>query len=243
MNLDPILPAAALALTLFALVHPRTRAGLAAKPGADWALDLSGLLVQGQLVPWVAAALLAPALRELVPGLAGRFDPGFGVGFALNFVAVDYLYYWNHRALHRPGPWPIHAVHHTMTDRDALGTSRNPLWASFLIVYVWAHAAALAVLADPRGYLAGAAATAALDLWRHSAADLPAWAEAPLAPWLVLPQDHAWHHASGPDRGNYGANLKIWDRLHGTFHAAGEAPAGLGIPSALPLWKKLVWPW
>lgn len=223
---------------------PETRARLAAKPAADWVLDLAGLLVQGTLVPlgqaWLAGHLLAGAF----PGLAGSVAVPAPVGFLLAFVGVDYLYYWNHRLLHAPAFWAVHRVHHTMRDRDVLGTSRNTLWSSLFILYLWVHAAAFFLLADPRGYLAGVAATSCLDLWRHGAAS-PAPGGAlhrVLSPWLILPDDHAWHHAAGRERGNYGANLKLWDRLHGTLHEAAGPPDELGIPDGLSLAGRLFWP-
>ncbi|MEM9486022.1 MAG: sterol desaturase family protein, partial [Cyanobacteria bacterium P01_F01_bin.116] len=63
-----------------------------------------------------------------------------------------------------------------------------------------------------------------------------------LSAWLILPQDHGWHHHSGEDGCNYGANLKLWDRLHGTWHASEQWPSQLGQSSGLPLWRQLLYP-
>ena len=35
------------------------------------------------------------------------------------------------------------------TDMDLLGTSRNTLWASFLMIYLWVHALFIYSLQDP----------------------------------------------------------------------------------------------
>jgi sterol desaturase/sphingolipid hydroxylase (fatty acid hydroxylase superfamily) len=127
---------------------------------------------------------------------------------------------------------------------DVLGTSRNSLWTSFLIIYLWIHTLFLYLLNDSTGYLIGVSLTAALDLWRHSqlAISPQSWLFRFLSPWLILPQDHAWHHASDSSGRNYGANLKIWDKLHGTYYYCKEPPASLGIPTTLTLTQKLLYP-
>ena len=216
------------------------------KPWGDWLLDLTGLLVQGVGVPLLQVLLVAVILRELLPDWSGRVAlPGnaFVAGFLINVVVVDYLYYWNHRLLHTRLLWPVHRVHHTLTAMDVLGTSRNTVWSSAFIVYLWVNGALIFFLEQPAGVVAGATLTAALDLWRHSASGpQPGSAlHRALSPWLILPEDHAWHHADAEVFGNYGANLVIWDRLHGTLIQAPEPPRALGV-ARLPLWRELLWP-
>lgn len=220
------------------------RASLRSRARREWILDVGGLLIQGLVIPLAAAWLLAPLWRRLVPSLEGAVVVPGWLAFAVCFVGVDYLFYWNHRLLHSARLWPLHRVHHTLAVLDVLGTSRNTVWTSFLIVYVWATSIATYVLADPAPYLLAVALTAALDLWRHSPLELPAGLSRVLRGWLVLPQDHAWHHAGDADHGNYGANLMVWDRLHGTFRGRDEArPASIGIEPAGTLADELVRPW
>jgi sterol desaturase/sphingolipid hydroxylase (fatty acid hydroxylase superfamily) len=57
-----------------------------------------------------------------------------------------------------------------------------------------------------------------------------------------MPRDHAWHHADADEHGNFGANFTLWDRLHGTYLQRTQAPVKLGIPTKLPLWRALFWP-
>lgn len=223
------------------LAQAEGRRRLRHKPGKDWVLDLTGLLVQGLVIPVAQVSLAAALVRQLDPGIVGSVDLPPVVLFLLSFVGVDYLFYWNHRLLHGP-LWAAHKVHHTMTDRDVLGTSRNTLWTSFLICYLWVHGVALVVLADPTFYLAGVAATSALDLWRHSTFDPPPALARLLDPWLILPRDHAWHHEAAVLRGNYGANWKLWDRLHGTFIPSDAPPAILGHPVGMGLARQLFFP-
>ncbi|MBE9068731.1 sterol desaturase family protein [Leptolyngbya cf. ectocarpi LEGE 11479] len=212
------------------------------KKRTDWILDTAGLWVQGLLIPLLQLTLLQTLYQQLIPAWqhSVQLHPVFA--FALSFVAVDYLYYWNHRFLHSRWGWFAHQVHHTVSTMDVLGTSRNTLWSSFLIVYLWVHGLLIYLLADPSVYVLGVSLTAALDLWRHGRfgpqprSQLYQW----LSGWLILPQDHGWHHQGTAC--NYGANLKLWDRLHGTLHLSAQWPTTLGQPSHLPLWRQLLYP-
>lgn len=228
-------------LVAWTLAAQEGRARLRHKPWRDWVLDGSGLLVQGLAIPLLQVSLAAALIRHSHPGFAGSVRLSPAAAFLLAFVGVDYLFYWNHRLLHGP-LWPAHKVHHSMTDRDVLGTSRNTLWASLLICYLWVHGLALVALADPTYYLVGVAATSALDLWRHSCLEPPRALARLLDPWLVLPRDHAWHHEAGVPRKNFGANLKIWDRLHGTYLPSEAPPAMLGRPVGMGLLRQLLFP-
>lgn len=216
---------------------------LGQKSLTDWLLDGAGLGVQGLLIPLLQLTLLQTLYQQLFPGYGHGLRLQPILAFTLSFVAVDYLYYWNHRFLHSRWGWWAHQIHHTVTDMDVLGTSRNTLWSSGLIVYLWVHGLFIYLLENPAAYLLGVSLTAALDLWRHSrfgpdpGSCLYRW----LSGWLILPQDHGWHH-SGAIAGNYGANLKLWDRCHHTLHQSEEWPSSLGQPSRLSLWRQLLYP-
>jgi sterol desaturase/sphingolipid hydroxylase (fatty acid hydroxylase superfamily) len=213
------------------------------KPKADWVLDLCGLGIQGVVIPGVQIGLLDRGLHLLLPHGANCLAlPSCG-GFLLCTVLVDYGYYWNHRWLHGRG-WCLHWVHHTVNYLDVLGTSRNTLWSSFFILYLWAHGLMLYLLRDPCGYLWGISLTAMLDLWRHSrlGPNPEGWLYRLLSPWLVLPQDHAWHHAQQHHPCNFGANLKLWDQIHRTARHCPDFPHTLGIDTSLNLWQKLLYP-
>ncbi|MFB2920874.1 MULTISPECIES: sterol desaturase family protein [Aerosakkonema] len=220
------------------------RTQLKAKSLEDWLLDSAGLFVQGILIPVLQVTLIYQFYRHWLPIAQESLKLPLIFTFILSFVGVDYLYYWNHRLLHFARFWQIHQVHHTVTDLDVLGTSRNTIWASFLIVYLWVHALFLYLLADPTGYLLGVSLTSALDLWRHSRLTIPSpsWLYRCLSPWLILPQDHSWHHSSQSPHCNYGANLKLWDRLYGTYHEGSELPTEIGTATQLTLTQKLLFP-
>ncbi|BAY12277.1 sterol desaturase family protein [Calothrix sp. NIES-2098] len=221
-----------------------SRTQLKVKSREDWLLDSIGLTIQGILIPLLQTTLVYGLYQNLLPDYQGylKLSPIFT--FILSFILVDYLYYWNHRLLHTKWFWPVHQVHHTVTQMDVLGTSRNTLWTSLLIIYLWIHTLFIYLLADPTVYLVGVSLTSALDLWRHSRLSVRenSWLYRFLFSWLILPQDHAWHHCSEVYNCNYGANLKIWDKLHRTYYESKEAPSVIGITTSLTFTQKLLFP-
>jgi sterol desaturase/sphingolipid hydroxylase (fatty acid hydroxylase superfamily) len=216
------------------------RERLQAKSSSDWTLDIFGLCIQGLLIPAGQLVFIPLLLRSAWPQGLGSWNlPGWSA-FLLAFIGTDLLYHFNHRILHR-FVWPVHRVHHGVRDFDVFGTSRNPLWASFLLVYLWVDGAFLALLNNPAPYAAGMLATQALDLWRHSDLDHP-FQEWFLGWIFITPRQHAWHHsAQGCDQ-NFGANLNVWDRLTGTFHRPLQFPLELGLSQSLSPARQLGWP-
>ena len=122
---------------------------------------------------------------------------------------------------------------------DVFATSRNTLWTSFFIVYLWVGALFIFLLSDPTYFFVGAGCSAALDLWKHSNFLSSTFLSDKL--FIATPIDHQWHHSSKPHL-NYGANFNLWDKLHGTYLREVEKPTSLGIKPGLPLWKSLFFP-
>lgn len=230
---------------LFGLRHreAKARQELWQKPRGAWILDLTGLAIQGGLVPLGQVYLAHHVLPGFFPGQGQSLELGALASFLLSFAGVDYLYYWNHRALHSDQLWPWHQVHHGVDRFDVFVTSRNSALSSGLILYLWVHPLALFALKDPTGYLLGIAATSALDLWRHSGLDLTEGRlRRVLGALLILPADHATHHGATGHAANFGANFKLWDRLHGTYQEPAATPPPLGPPLALSWTRQLFWP-
>ncbi|NEP55401.1 MAG: sterol desaturase family protein, partial [Moorea sp. SIO3C2] len=75
------------------------------KSGADWLLDSAGLWVQGLLIPLLQLTLLQGLYHALFPTWKHCLPLPPVAAFLLSFVAVDYLYYWNHRWLHGRWGW------------------------------------------------------------------------------------------------------------------------------------------
>jgi sterol desaturase/sphingolipid hydroxylase (fatty acid hydroxylase superfamily) len=231
-------------LAILTLAVASARQAALARTAAEWALDAAGLLVQGVGVPALQIALAYGLMGVVAPAARGRLAVSPAAAFLLNFAAVDYLYYWNHRLLHARRLWKIHAVHHTARQADVFITSRNTLWTPLLIVYVWANGALAYLLKDPAPFLLAVALTASLDLWRHTRFFVAPGTRLHRAAALLLitPNEHLWHHSSARPACNFGANLSLWDRLHGTFYSPARRPDRLGIGARLGLFRRLLFP-
>ncbi|MBD2207512.1 sterol desaturase family protein [Calothrix sp. FACHB-1219] len=224
--------------------NPFEREQLQLKSREDWLIDGIGLTIQGIFIPLLQATLVYWLYHYLLPNQQGMIKLSPIISLIISLIIVDYLYYWNHRLLHSKFFWSLHQVHHTVTQMDVLGTSRNTAWTSFLIIYLWIHPLFLYLLANPTAYLLGVSLTSALDLWRHSRLIISPnnWLYKFVSSWLILPQDHAWHHCSEIYNCNYGANFKLWDKLHGTYYENQELPSKIGIFTSLTLSQKLLFP-
>lgn len=231
-------------LIIGTISNSTSRTALKNKSREDWLLDSVGLLIQGIIIPLLQITVIYQFYHFLLPNQQFNLKLPSIIGFIISFIIVDYLYYWNHRLLHSKLLWKVHQTHHTVTQMDVLGTSRNTLWASLLIIYLWIHALFLYLLANPAGYLLGVSLTSALDLWRHSQFIIPQshLLYPYLSSWLILPQDHRQHHARIFHHCNYGANFKLWDKIHGTFIQEENLAPEIGITIPLTLAQKLLFP-
>jgi sterol desaturase/sphingolipid hydroxylase (fatty acid hydroxylase superfamily) len=156
---------------------------------------------------------------------------------ALALLAVDFLYYWDHRVAHRNrGYWALaHSVHHSSPSYDQTTGLRVSFVDGFFSP--WFYLPAILVGFDP--WLVGACFTVILGYqqWLHTEAiGRLSWLDG----WLNTPANHRVHHgvqARYQDR-NYGAILMVWDRLFGTWTPESE-PVRYGlthpIGSANPL--------
>ncbi len=209
----------------------------------SWWIDGAGLLIQGLGVPLLRVGVSAVILRSLWPAAAGQVEIPGATAFLLSFTLIDYLYYWNHRGLHNAGLWPLHRVHHTTESLDLWASSRNSVWTPLLLVYLWSQTAIVFLLKDPSWFLWGVAASNALDLWRHSSVRTPAFVRKTLGAFLILPEDHEWHHSRDRHGVNFGANLNLWDRWHGSFHRPPGRAEALGVITKGSLSDRLWRPW
>ena len=226
-------------LIIFTVSTSSRRRRMLSKSFDGWVLDLINLPIQGILVPILQTVFFYGILSAIFPSYKNTLEFSPVVSFLLNFVFVDYLYYWNHRLLHVNGLWNLHKVHHSVEDMDVLATSRNTVWTTFLIVYVWINSIFIFLLKDPTYYVMAASLGAALDLWKHSNFYSAHFISDKF--FLATPIDHQWHHSREPNS-NYGANFNLWDKIHGSYRKEQEKPQSLGIKLKLPLWKSLFFP-
>jgi sterol desaturase/sphingolipid hydroxylase (fatty acid hydroxylase superfamily) len=211
---------------------------------SEWIIDITGLFFQGVIIPGLQILFVYKIYNFVLPSYKEIIYVHPILAFCLSFIFIDYIYYWNHRLFHSPLLWSIHRVHHSVTQMDVIGTSRNTLWTSFLIIYLWLHPCFIYLLNDPNWYIFGASLTSGLDLWRHSifTPKNNSLLHQISSPWLMLPQDHSWHHASENIFGNFGANFKLWDKIHGTYFASESMTDKLGVELDFHLWKQLFLP-
>jgi sterol desaturase/sphingolipid hydroxylase (fatty acid hydroxylase superfamily) len=225
------------------LLKKTTRHYFRVKTIQEWFLDGSNLIFQGQIVPILQIIIVFNGLNYLLPKYHQVLDISFTISFIINLIFIDYLYYWNHRLFHHKKLFPLHVVHHTATKMDVFVTSRNTIWTSLLIIYMWSNGVFIFLLKDPSGYLTAMALTAALDCWRHSEVFTPKLQNIfSKYFFIVTPIDHAWHHSSAPNY-NYGANFNLFDKLHSTFVYHNDYPEKLGIKVKYNLWQKLFFPY
>ena len=222
--------------------HPRHRSW-------DWIIHFSGFLVQGAVIPlcgYLAATWLLPAW---LPGGQAQLAIGWWGAFLLNFVLVDFLYYWQHRWFHRISwLWKWHLCHHSAQRVDIWITSRNSLLLHFLFVYFLLNPILGYLVDRPDGFFAGAMLTASLDIFRHSNIDgsaIPGGQalSRKLGKWFVLPSTHHRHHGASDHDGNFGANLILWDRWFGTYLEKESYPDRYGVDGAPSLPVQWLRPW
>ncbi|MDR3477447.1 MAG: sterol desaturase family protein [Gammaproteobacteria bacterium] len=189
----------------------------------DWLLNMTGFAMQGLVVPlcgyWIATHILPtlwPAGKGVLP------LNGYGA-FLLNFVGVDFLYYWQHRLFHHvPLLWRWHRCHHASPRVDIWATARNSIFVNFFFVYLLVNPLLGFMCKDPSGFFLAATFTASLDLARHTAIHtekmplLHAFARG-IGYLFVTPSQHHRHHLALSKPANFGANFIIWDKLFKTF--------------------------
>lgn len=224
------------------LLNKESRNATLARSHGEWMLDFTGLFIQGVLIP-AFPFLVVPLMAYFIPDYQGRIDLSPLIQFLLSFVLVDYLYYWNHRLLHKKQTWMLHKLHHSSNHLDIFATSRNSFITSFLMVYVWAQIGAMYFLEDSFAFMLGLAITFALDLWRHSGVNLPHRINQYLRYFLILPGQHVVHHAPVGRNKNFGANLSWWDNLHGTYSSLDIPNKNLEKLSEENLFKQVFIPW
>lgn len=213
----------------------------------EWIIDIISLLIQGFFIPIVGALSLATLLTFLMPALKGILHTHGLINFLLAFVFVDYIYYWCHRLLHNKKLWHYHIVHHTAEEMDVINTSRNSLISHLLLPYIWLNGLFIYLLQDSYYYILGFSVTCIMDLWRHSKLYPAKSAQSFLKyidAFFITPKTHSWHHSTNEFRSFYGANLVIWDKIHGTYNhqIKDEYPIRMGIKIKRELKTLLFYP-
>lgn len=156
--------------------------------------------------------------------------------------AYDFANYWNHRLMHQPWLWPVHAIHHSDPDVTGLTAYRVHvfeglvMWVSYTLLLSW-----LGLPKDAIGM--GAILIALHNIYVHTNVD---WEHGPFRLLIASPRFHRWHHADVKEA--YGKNLAnicpLFDWMFGTYRVPGkceERMGAKGVPENDVL-KLIAWP-
>lgn len=159
------------------------------------------------------------------------------------FAAVEFLYYWFHRASHRVRwMWATHAIHHSAEQMTLLSSLRLG-WTS-LLSGGWLFYLPLIVTGfDPRLIVALLALNLRYQFFLHTEARISL---GPLEWLLNSPSHHRAHHGRNAVYldCNYGGVVILFDRLFGSFRPElADQPVEFGLKGrdAEPNPFKLVW--
>lgn len=190
--------------------------------------------------------MVMPFLRLALDGLQGAYD-GLGaprlpadlwatvptwVVALVAIVARDFANYWNHRLLHSPLLWPVHAIHHSDPDVNGMTTFRVHVLEA--VVMTGSHILLLGWLSLPADAIGAMAVVLTLhNMYVHADLD---WTHGPLELLVASPRFHRWHHADLPE--HHGKNLAnvipLFDVLFGTYLVPGPCVAPLGATGVPP---------
>ena len=168
-------------------------------------LLMGGVVAAFIIALYGGAAVLAPWTIATTP-----------LSVLLTLLAVDFLYYWDHRCAHENRTyWALaHSVHHSSPHFD----QTTALRVSFVDGFIspWFYLPLVLIGVDPLLVLGAFGVIIAYQQWLHTELvdKLPQ-----LDGWLNTPSNHRVHHAMQPqylDK-NYGAILMVWDRMFGTY--------------------------
>lgn len=183
---------------------------------------MRSLAMTGFLRP-IAATLLCYDTQEPM-----RISPWIPVLIPAFSIAVDFWFYWYHRAMHESDTlWRFHRTHHTAklpTTVLALYADTVQEWGDVLVIPFLAHLTVRTVL--PMGFFDWMLCWSyveMLELMGHSgircAGTAPAFDYLPLRKldMDIIIEDHDLHHSNGWKKsGNYGKQTRIFDKLFGT---------------------------
>lgn len=155
------------------------------------------------------------------------------------FIAVEFCYYWFHRASHRiRWFWSAHVVHHTGEVMNMSTAARQSLLNA--LVGTWLFYLPPVILGVPPAVVMFMLAVNLAYQWfihTEAVGRLPRWMEYV----FDTPSNHRVHHGRNPeyiDR-NYGGVLIVFDRLFGTYEEE-RAPVDYGIPHQIRSYNFLV---
>ena len=161
------------------------------------------------------------------------FEVGAISTWIVAIFALDFVFYWAHRTVHRvPIFWAIHEVHHSSNEYNVATGVRAPWLQPLMYAPFTIGLALLGVPVEVMGtvYLGQ-------QIWKLAAHTEMVGDLGPLEWFMATPRRHALHHARNREyqNCNFGGVFLIWDIMFGTFKARAEEPV-FGLPEGeLPL--------
>lgn len=152
-------------------------------------------------------------------GLMNWLALPFAVKFIIGFIALDALFYAQHRLSHVvPVLWRLHRVHHADTEMDVTTANRvhplETLWLTFLRVSL----AVLMGIPIP-AFIAFLVVLNVLSMFNHANVKLPSGLDRILRMLIVTPNMHETHHSVHQQDydTNFAFIFSFWDRIFKTY--------------------------
>lgn len=234
MPLDPNLPAAAaIAVAMGAEALAARWMGRRVYIVADTLSDVATSLGQTVLLA-VFGFTMVSMYDATVARVAVVQLPTTPVVWAASFLAMEFLFYWRHRAGHELALfWAIHEVHHQSSAYNLAVAQRVGFlqWAQ-----TWVFVLPLAFVGVPTPIFA--TWFAIIHFYQFLVHTQLVGRLGPLEWVFTTPSLHRVHHGRNPaylDK-NYGFTLNLFDRLFGTFALETE-PARYGTLTDLPTYE------
>jgi sterol desaturase/sphingolipid hydroxylase (fatty acid hydroxylase superfamily) len=215
--------------------HPRGE--LSSPPERRWSRHAMLLFISA--VVQTAIFRMSPVVVAVLSegnrfGLLNRPGLPFVLRCLLALLIIDLAHYITHRAFHSfSWLWRIHEVHHSDPDFDVSTAGRfHPL--EVVLTHGFTLAVIVLLAAPPLAVFAAQLTGAAINLFVHANASLPAGLDRVLRRVFVTPNMHRIHHSEEirEQSTNLGQIFGWWDRLFGTYLAdasAGEKGIVTGI--------------
>lgn len=175
-----------------------------------------GIAAGHTLVRGVEAAIIAIPFMLVYEHRIFDVDAGSLYGAILLFLAVDFIYYWHHRASHHiRWFWATHAVHHSPTRMNLTAALRLG-WTANISGHFLFYLPLAFLGFHPLLIIAALTVNLIYQFFLHTELSPR------LGPfeWILnTPSHHRVHHASDVEclDKNFGGMLIVFDRLFGTF--------------------------
>jgi len=199
-------------------VFNRKRTGYLAKDARASLLMGLGSLVSTTVLKLVMFVVYIAVYEYVAP-----FEvPMTWWGITLSVIAVDLLYYWNHRFVHRARVgWAAHQAHHSseyMNFATALRQKWNP-WFEFFFFLPLPF-----VGISPLSLYLAFSINLIYQFFVHT--EMIDRLPRPIELVFNTPSHHRVHHGSDPEYldKNYAGILIVWDRMFGTFQPELQRP-------------------